>query len=299
ANNADLKAQIQEKVFAITALKNDLRKLKGNGVDTKFANTSVLGKPVLQPLRNKSVVRQPNAFKHKRPPISNDMVHNHYLDEAKKKTRERDKNSKPSVMTSARLQSTTSTLGEIVSLEKSNKNVIGQRILTSYQSNPKGEEGIYYKEVFAPVARIEAIRLFLAYASFMGFIVYQMGVKSVFLYGTIDEEVYVIQPPRFQDLKFPERVYKVKKAMYGLHQAPRAWYGTLSKYLLDNGFQRGTIDHTLFIRKHKGEFLLVQVYVDDIIFGSSNPQLCREFEALMHDKFQMSAMGELTFFLGL
>nr|GEV70293.1 hypothetical protein [Tanacetum cinerariifolium] len=78
--------------------------------------------------------------------------------------------------------------------------------------------------------------------------------------------------------------------MYGLHQAPKAWYGTLSKYLLTNGFQRGTIDQTLFIRKHRGDFLFVQVYVDDIIFGSSNPQLCREFEALMHEKFQMSAM---------
>nr|GEU65693.1 putative ribonuclease H-like domain-containing protein [Tanacetum cinerariifolium] len=159
------------------------------------------------------------------------------------------------------------------------------------------EEGIDYKEVFAPVARIEAIRLFLAYASFMGFIVYQMDVKSVFLYGTINEEVYVMQPPGFQDPKFLERVYKVEKGMYGLHQACKAWYGTLSKYLLDNGFQRGTIDQTLFIKKR--EILLVQVYVDEIIIGSSNPQLCREFEALMHDKFQMSAMGELTFFLGL
>nr|GEW31801.1 hypothetical protein [Tanacetum cinerariifolium] len=110
-------------------------------------------------------------------------------------------------------------------------------------------------------ARIEAIKLFLAYALFMGFIVYQMDVKSAFLYSTIDEEVYVMHPPGFQDPEFPNR--------------------------------------TLFIEKHKGEFLLVQVYVDDIIFGSSNPQLCREFEALMHDKFQMSAMGELTFFLGL
>nr|GEV51345.1 uncharacterized mitochondrial protein AtMg00810-like [Tanacetum cinerariifolium] len=126
-----------------------------------------------------------------------------------------------------------------------------------------------------------------------------MYVKSAFLYSTIDEEVYVMQPPGFQDPEFPNRVYKVEKAMYGLHQSPRAWYGTLSKYLLDNGFQRGTIDQTLFIREHKGEFLLVQVYVDDIIFGSSNPQLCREFEALMHEKFQMSTMGELTFFLGL
>ncbi|GJZ12679.1 putative ribonuclease H-like domain-containing protein [Tanacetum coccineum] len=161
------------------------------------------------------------------------------------------------------------------------------------------EEGIDYEEVFAPVARIEAIRLFLAYASYMGFTVYHMDVKSAFLYGTIDEEVYVMQPPGFQDPQFPNRVYKVEKAMYGLHQAPRAWYGTLSKYLLDNGFQRGTIDQILFIRKHKGEFLLVQVYVDDIIFGSSNPKLCREFEALMHTKFKMSAMGELSFFLGL
>nr|GEZ61388.1 putative ribonuclease H-like domain-containing protein [Tanacetum cinerariifolium] len=87
--------------------------------------------------------------------------------------------------------------------------------------------------------------------------------------------------------------------MYGLHQAPRAWYGTLSKYLLKNGFQKGTIDQTLFIRRQREDFILVQVYVDDIIFGSSNPQLCREFEALMHEKFQMSAMGELNFFHGL
>nr|GFB94875.1 putative ribonuclease H-like domain-containing protein [Tanacetum cinerariifolium] len=156
------------------------------------------------------------------------------------------------------------------------------------------EEGIDYDEVFAPVARIEAIRLFLAYALFMGFIVYQMDVKSAFLYGTIYEELYVMQPPGFQDPTFLAKVYKVEKAMYGLHQAPRAWYGTLSKYLLKNGFQRGTIDQTLFIRRQREDFILVQVYVDDIIFGSSNPQLCREFEALMHKKFQMSDMGEFT-----
>nr|GEY94966.1 hypothetical protein [Tanacetum cinerariifolium] len=100
------------------------------------------------------------------------------------------------------------------------------------------EEGIDYDEVFAPVARIKAIRLFLANASFMGFTVYQMDIKSAFLYGTIDEEVYVMQPPRFQDPEFPAKVYKVEKAMYGLHQAPRAWYGTLSKYLLKNGVQK-------------------------------------------------------------
>nr|GFC98055.1 putative ribonuclease H-like domain-containing protein [Tanacetum cinerariifolium] len=156
-----------------------------------------------------------------------------------------------------------------------------------------------YDEVFAPVARIKAIRILLAYASFMGFTVYQMDVKSAFLYGTIDEEVYVMQPPGFQDPTFPAKVYKVEKAMYGLHQAPRAWYGTLSKYLLKNGFQRDTIDQTLFIRRQIEDFILVQVYMDDINFGLSNPQLCREFEALMHEKFQMSAMGELNFFLGL
>ncbi|GJZ31599.1 putative ribonuclease H-like domain-containing protein [Tanacetum coccineum] len=161
------------------------------------------------------------------------------------------------------------------------------------------EEGIDYDKVFALVARIEAIRLFLAYASFMGFIVYQMDVKSAFLYGTIEEEVYVCQPPSFEDPQFPDKVYKVEKALYGLHQAPRAWYETLSTYLIENGFRRGTIDKTLFIKKDKGDILLVQVYVDDIIFGSTKKSLCDEFEGLMHKRFQMSSMGELTFFLGL
>ncbi|GKA41012.1 putative ribonuclease H-like domain-containing protein [Tanacetum coccineum] len=130
------------------------------------------------------------------------------------------------------------------------------------------EEVIDYDEVFAPVARIEAIRLFLAYASFKDFVVYQMDVKSAFLYGKIEEEVYVCQPPGFEDPDFPDRVYKVEKVLYGLHQAPKAWYETLSTYLLDNGFQRGKINKTLFIKRYKGDILLVQVYVDDIIFGS-------------------------------
>ncbi|GJY05722.1 ribonuclease H-like domain-containing protein [Tanacetum coccineum] len=119
------------------------------------------------------------------------------------------------------------------------------------------EEGIDYDEVFSPVTRIEAIRLFLAYASFNDFVVYQMDVKSAFLYGKIKEEVYVCQPPGFEDPDFPDRVYKVEKALYGLHQAPRAWYETLSTNLLDNGFQRGKIDKTLFIKRYKGDILLV------------------------------------------
>ncbi|GKA70045.1 putative ribonuclease H-like domain-containing protein [Tanacetum coccineum] len=142
------------------------------------------------------------------------------------------------------------------------------------------EKGIDYDEVFSPVAIIEAIRLFLAYASFKDFVVYQMDVKSTFLYGKIEEEVCVYQPPGFEYPDFPYRVYKVEKAFYGLHQAPRAWYEILSTYLLDNGFQRGKIDKTLLSERTK-------------------KSLCTEFEKMMHKKFQMSSMGELTFFLGL
>ncbi|GJW61810.1 putative ribonuclease H-like domain-containing protein [Tanacetum coccineum] len=161
------------------------------------------------------------------------------------------------------------------------------------------EEGIDYDEVFAPVVRIEAIMLFLAFASYMGFTVYQMDVKSAFLYGTIEEEVYVHQPPGFVDPAHPNKVYKVIKALYGLHQAPRAWYETLSSFLMENGFRRGTIDKTLFIKKKKSDIMLVQVYVDDIIFGSTKKSMCTEFEDCMHKRFQMSSIGELTFFLGL
>ncbi|GJV42304.1 putative ribonuclease H-like domain-containing protein [Tanacetum coccineum] len=158
------------------------------------------------------------------------------------------------------------------------------------------EEGIDYDEVFAPIARIEAIKLFLAFASFMGFLVYQMDVKSAFLYGTIEEEVYVHQSPGFVDPAYPNKVYKVIKALYGLHQALRAWYETLSSFLLENGFRRGTIDKTLFIKKNKSDIMLVKVYVDDIIFGSTTQSMCTEFEDCMHKRFHMSSMGELTFF---
>ncbi|GJT69275.1 putative ribonuclease H-like domain-containing protein [Tanacetum coccineum] len=130
----------------------------------------------------------------------------------------------------------------------------------------KQEESIDYDKVFAPVAKIEEIMLFFSYASFMNFIVYQMDVKSAFLYGTIEEEVYVSQPLGFVDPEFPDKVYKVEKALYGLHQALRAWYETISTYLLDNGFHRGEIDKTLFIKRVKGDILLVQdKYVADIL----------------------------------
>nr|GEV56953.1 ribonuclease H-like domain-containing protein [Tanacetum cinerariifolium] len=126
-----------------------------------------------------------------------------------------------------------------------------------------------------------------------------MDVKSAFLYDTIEKEVYVCQHPGFEDSYLSNKVYKVEKALYGLHQAHRAWYETLYTYLLENRFRRGIIDKTLFIKKDKGDLLLVQVYVDDIIFGSTKKSLCIEFERLMHKKFQMSSMRELTFFLRL
>nr|GEW28631.1 hypothetical protein [Tanacetum cinerariifolium] len=159
------------------------------------------------------------------------------------------------------------------------------------------EEGIDFDEVFAPVARIKAIRLFLAYASFMGFPVYQMNVKSKFLYDTIEEEVYVYQPPGFEDPENPDKVYKVVKALYGLHQAPRAWYETLANYLLENGFQRGTIDQTLFIKKQQTDILLVQIYVDDIIFGLQVQQK-KDGIFISQDKYVVKILKKFRLFEG-
>nr|GEW69126.1 putative ribonuclease H-like domain-containing protein [Tanacetum cinerariifolium] len=141
------------------------------------------------------------------------------------------------------------------------------------------EEGIDYEEVFAPVAKIEANRLVLAYASFMGFMVYQMDVKSTFLYGTIKEKVYVCQPLGFEDPDYPDKVYKVVKALYGLHQAPKAWYETLANYLLENGFQRGKIDQTLFIKKQKdGKSTSTPIDTKKPLLKDPNDQiLCLQF----------------------
>ncbi|GJU33670.1 retrovirus-related pol polyprotein from transposon TNT 1-94 [Tanacetum coccineum] len=161
------------------------------------------------------------------------------------------------------------------------------------------EEGIDYDETFAPVARMEAIRIFLAFATYMNFKVFQMDVKSAFLIGKLKEEVYVKQPPGFESSEFPDYVCKLDKTLYGLKQAPKAWYETLSTFLTQNKFSRGRIDNTLFIYKSKEDVLLVQVYVDDIIFGSTSYKFCKHFEKLMTKKFKMSMMEELTYFLGL
>ncbi|WKA13292.1 hypothetical protein VitviT2T_030608 [Vitis vinifera] len=161
------------------------------------------------------------------------------------------------------------------------------------------EEGIDYEETFAPVARLEAIRMLLAFACFKNFVLYQMDVKSAFLNGFINEEVYVEQPLGFQSFNFPNHVFKLKKTFYGLKQAPRAWYERLSKFILKKGFKMGKIDTTLFIKTKENDMLLVQIYVDDIIFGATNVSLCEEFSKCMHSEFEMSMIGELNFFLGL
>jgi transposase InsO family protein len=161
------------------------------------------------------------------------------------------------------------------------------------------QEGIDFDETYAPVARLEAIRMLLAFSCIMDFKLFQMDVKSAFLNGYIQEEVYVEQPPGFTNFEFPNHVYKLKKALYGLKQAPRAWYDRLSKFLLENNFERGKVDTTLFIKKSKHDILLVQIYVDDIIFGATNESLCKDFSNIMQSEFEMSMMGELHYFLGL
>ncbi|GKD64650.1 retrovirus-related pol polyprotein from transposon TNT 1-94, partial [Tanacetum coccineum] len=133
------------------------------------------------------------------------------------------------------------------------------------------EEGIYFEESFAPVARLEAVRIFVAYAAHKNFLIFQMDVKTSFLNGPLKEEVFVQQPDGFVDPDFLNHVYRLKKALYGLKQAPRAWYNKLSSFLIEHHFTKGIIDPTLFTRRHGDDILLVQIYVDDIIFGSTKP----------------------------
>ncbi|GJX25414.1 retrovirus-related pol polyprotein from transposon TNT 1-94 [Tanacetum coccineum] len=161
------------------------------------------------------------------------------------------------------------------------------------------QEGIDYDETYAPVARLESIRILLAYACALDFKLFQMDVKSAFLNGFINEEVYVAQPPGFIDFKKPDHVYKLKKALYGLKQAPKAWYDRLKAFLIKHEYKMGMVDNTLFTKKKSSNLIIVQIYVDDIIFGSTCQDMCDEFAKIMHDEFEMSMMGELNFFLGL
>jgi hypothetical protein len=161
------------------------------------------------------------------------------------------------------------------------------------------KEGVYYEETFVPVACLEAIRILLAFSVAKGFKLHQMDVKSAFLNGVLEEEVYVRQLPGFESEKYPHRVYKLRKALYGLKQAPRAWYGRLRGFLFERGFETGKVDQTLFLLRQSRDILIVQVYVDDIVFGGSSNSLVTRFADNMSREFEMSMMGELQFFLGL
>ncbi|GJX44093.1 retrovirus-related pol polyprotein from transposon TNT 1-94 [Tanacetum coccineum] len=161
------------------------------------------------------------------------------------------------------------------------------------------QEGIEFDETYAPVARLESIRILLAYACARDFKLFQLDVKSDFLNGFINEEVYVAQLPRFVDFEKPNYVFKLKKALYDLKQAPKAWYDQLKAFLLDHSYTMGLVDNTLFTKKKDSHIIIVQIYVDDIIFISTCQDLCDDFSKIMHDEFEISMMGELNFFLGL
>ncbi|GJV39429.1 retrovirus-related pol polyprotein from transposon TNT 1-94 [Tanacetum coccineum] len=161
------------------------------------------------------------------------------------------------------------------------------------------QEGIDYDETYAPVARLELIKILLAYACALDFKLFQMDVKSAFLNYFINEEVYVAQPPGFIDFEKPDHVYKLKKALYGLKQAPKAWYDRLKAFLIKHEYKMGMVDNTLFTKKKSSNLIIVQIYVDDIIFGLTCQDMCDEFAKIMPDKFEMSMMAELNFFLGL
>ncbi|GKB11079.1 retrovirus-related pol polyprotein from transposon TNT 1-94 [Tanacetum coccineum] len=161
------------------------------------------------------------------------------------------------------------------------------------------QEGIDYDETYAPVARLESIRILLAYACALDFKLFQMDVKSAFLNDFINEEVYVAQPLGFIDFEKSDHVYKLKKALYGLKQAPKAWYDRLKAFLIKHEYKMGMVDNTLFTKKKSSNLIIVQIYVDDIIFGSTCQDMCDEFAKIMHNEFEMSMMGELNFFLGL
>jgi hypothetical protein len=159
-------------------------------------------------------------------------------------------------------------------------------------------KGLDFDITYAPVTRLESIHILLAYATYHGFKLYKMDVKSAFLNGPIKEEVYVEQPPGFEDSEYPSHVYKLSKALYGLKQAPRAWYECLRDFLITNGFKVGKVDPTLFTKTIAKDLFICQIYVDDIIFGSTNKSSCEEFSRIMIQKFKMSMMGELKYFLG-
>ncbi|GKD20449.1 retrovirus-related pol polyprotein from transposon TNT 1-94, partial [Tanacetum coccineum] len=161
------------------------------------------------------------------------------------------------------------------------------------------QEIIDFDETYAPVARLESIRNLLVYDYAHDFKLYQMDLKSAFLNGFINEEVYVAQLPEFIDFEKPNHVFKLKKALYGLKPTPKAWYDRPKAFLIDHKYTIGLADNTLFTKKRNSHIIIVLIYVDDIIFSLTCQELCDDLSKIMHDEFEMSMMGELNFFLGL
>ena len=162
------------------------------------------------------------------------------------------------------------------------------------------QHGIDYTEVFAPVARLDTIRLVIALAAKEEWTVYQLDVKSAFLHGELSEEVFVEQPRGYEQKGNEQQVYKLKKALYGLKQAPRAWYSRIESYFMKEGFERCHCEHTLFIKtKEKGKILIVSLYVDDLIFTGNDESMFAEFKRSMMCEFDMTDLGKMRYFLGI
>src|SRR6202142_3357858 len=191
------------------------------------------------------------------------------------------------------------------------KNVIGTKWVFKNKLNENGEvirkkarlvckgyaqqEGIDFEETFSPTARLEAIRMFLALSSFQKFKAFQSDVQSTFLNGDLEEEVYIEQPDGVILGNDPNIVCRLKKALYGLKQAPRAWYYRLDKYLHQQGFSKGSADSNIYIKVENDRLLILVVYVDDIIFGSSEEAMSQNFALVTQKEFEMSLLSELTY----
>ncbi|KAK4848808.1 hypothetical protein QYF36_017638 [Acer negundo] len=194
-------------------------------------------------------------------------------------------------------------------------NVIGTKWIYTNKSNEDGNilrnkvrlvaqgysqiEGINFDVTFASVACLESLRLLLSISCVHKFKLHQMDVKSAFLNGLLQEKVFVERPKRLVDAHHPNHVCRLKKALYGSKQAPMAWYERLTQFLIDNNYIKGNVDKTLFIKKDKNELFIAQIYIDDIVFGSTNKTNVQHFVKVMSHEFEMSLVGELSYFLGL
>ncbi|GJY59313.1 retrovirus-related pol polyprotein from transposon TNT 1-94 [Tanacetum coccineum] len=228
------------------------------------------------------------------PLVDDDLDENEAVKVAKKKVLDND------------IEYKTLEVNEVVNTKESKNhplgNIIGnlnQRTLRIVAQGYNQQEGVDYDETYALVARLESIRILLAYACALDFKLFQMDIKSAFLNGFINEKVYKTQPPGFIDFEKPDHVYKLKKALYGLKKAPKAWYDRLHAFLIKHEYNMGMVDNTIFTKKKSSNLIIVIIYVDDIIFGSTCQEMCDDFAKIMHDEFEISMMGELNFFLGL